>query len=40
VDDGFYFVDNLIEPTVAGHAMKLFIDEALKHGDKVTIRKL
>jgi hypothetical protein len=39
-DDGFYFLDNLIELTVAAHAMKLFIDEALKHVDKVTIRKL
>ncbi len=40
-DDGFYFLDNnLVEQTVASHAMKLFIDEALKHVDKVTIQKL
>ena len=39
-DDGFYFLDNLIDQTVAALAMKLFIDEALKHVDKVNIRKL
>ena len=39
-DDGFYFLDNLIDQTVAGLAMKLFIDEALKHVDKVSIRML
>ncbi len=38
--DGFYFLDNLIDQSVAGHAMKLFVDEALAHTDEVNIRKL
>ena len=38
--DGFYLIDRNIEPTVAGHAMKLFVDEALSYTDAVTVRKL
>lgn len=38
--DGFYFLDNLVSPAVAGHAMKIFVDEALAHGDSVWIREL
>jgi hypothetical protein len=38
--DGFYLIDRGIEPAVAGHAMKLFIDEALEHSDRVAVKKL
>ena len=38
--DGFYFLDNLVDQRVAGQAMKLLIDEALAHGDEVSIREL
>jgi hypothetical protein len=38
--DGFYFIDNLVDQGVAGHAMKRFIDEALAHSDSVRIREL
>jgi len=38
--EGFYLIDRHVEPAVAGHAMKLFVDEALSHADAVTIRKL
>lgn len=38
--DGFYLIDNLVDQSVAGHAMKLFVDEALKHTDEVTIVNL
>jgi len=38
--DGFYLLDNLVDPVVAGHALKLFVDEALAHSDSVTIREL
>jgi hypothetical protein len=37
---GFYLIDRNIESTVAGYAMKLFVDEALAHTDKVVIRRL
>ena len=39
-DDGFYFLDNLVDPTISGYAMKLLIEEALKHSDEVTICEL
>ena len=38
--DGFYLIDNLVDQTTAGYAMKLFVDEALAHTDEVRIRKL
>jgi hypothetical protein len=38
--DGFYLIDRHVEPATAGHAMKLFVDEALSHTDAVTVRKL
>ncbi len=38
--DGFYFLDNLVDQAVAGHAMKLFVDEAMKHTEEVSIREL
>jgi hypothetical protein len=37
---GFYLIDRDVEPAVAGHAMKLFVDEVLAHTDAVTIRRL
>ena len=40
LDDGFYFLDNLVDQTVSGKAMKLLIDEALKYTDEVRICKL
>jgi len=39
-EDGFYFLDNLVDQGVAGHAMKLFVDEALSYTKEVTIREL
>ena len=39
-EDGFYFLDNLVDQRVAGYAMKLFIDEALALSGKVTILEL
>ena len=39
-DEGFYLIDRHVQPAVAGHAMKLFVDEALAHSESVTIRKL
>ena len=36
--EGFYLIDRRIEPSVAGHAMKLFVDEALLHTSEVIIR--
>ena len=38
--EGFYLVDHNIESGVAGHAMKLFVDEALSFADSVIVRKL
>ena len=38
-DDGFYFIDNLVDQAVAGFALKLFIDEALCYSD-VQIKEL
>ncbi|MDD2600610.1 MAG: hypothetical protein PHO37_15535 [Kiritimatiellae bacterium] len=37
---GFYLIDRHIEPSVTGHALKLFVDEALSHTDMVTVLKL
>ena len=38
--DGFYFVDSLVDTTLASVAFRLFIDEALKFGTPVEITKL
>jgi hypothetical protein len=38
--DGFYFLDNLVDQRTAGHAMKLFIDEALANTGNIKIKKL
>ena len=40
VEDGFFFVDNLEDERVAGHAFKLFLDEALAHTNQVEVQKL
>ena len=39
-DDGFYFLDNLVDQHVAGYAMKLFLDEALRFSGEVHISEL
>lgn len=39
-EDGFYFIDNLVDQRIAGYAMKLFIDEVLTYSEEVTIREL
>jgi len=39
-DYGFYFLDNLVDQTVAGYALKLFIDEALSLSESVKITEL
>lgn len=38
--DGFYFVDHLIDQKIAGYAMKMFIDEALCHASSVEILEI
>jgi len=38
--EGFYLVDRHVDSSVTGHAMKLFLDEALSHTDTVTVCKL
>ena len=40
LDDGFYFVDHLVDPKTAGMAFKLFVDEALSHSAEVTIEEI
>ena len=39
-EEGFYFVDRQIDPRTAGHALKLFVDEALKYSNEVIIEIL
>ena len=39
-EDGFYFVDRRVDPRAAGEALKLFIDEALKHTSEVVVERL
>ena len=39
-EEGFYFVDRQVDPRTAGEALKLFIDEALKHSNGVMIENL
>ena len=38
--DGFYFIDNLVNQSVASVAFRLFIDEALKNSRVVQISEL
>jgi len=37
---GFYFLDNLVDQKIAGHAMKLFIDEGFKYSGSVEIQRI
>ena len=37
--EGFYLIDRHVDPAVAGHAMKVFVDEALAHTPSVKIRR-
>jgi hypothetical protein len=39
-EDGFYFVDSLVDTKVASVAFRLFMDEALKFGNAVEVIKL
>jgi len=39
-EDGFYFLDNLVDQRTAGLAMKLLIDEALANTGTVKIKEL
>ena len=36
---GFYFLDNLVDQTTVGHAIKIFIDEGLKYSGSLEIQK-
>ena len=38
-EDGFYFLDNLVDQSVAGYALKLLIDESLCYSD-ISIKEL
>ena len=38
--DGFCLIDRGIDPAVTGHAIKLFIDEALEHSKRIAVRRL
>lgn len=35
--DEFYFLDHLVDRPIAARALQVFIDEALKHSDKIQI---
>ena len=37
--DGFYFIDSLIDTTVASEAFRLFVDETLKYSKSIEITK-
>ena len=37
---GFYVIDRGVDLAVAGHALKIFVDEALRYSDYVTVRRL
>jgi len=39
-EDGFYFLDNLVDQPVAGYAMKIFVDEALRFSSQISISEL
>ncbi|MFW5973610.1 MAG: hypothetical protein ACOCTG_06425 [Bacteroidota bacterium] len=39
-DFGFYLIDNLVDDRVAGHAMKMFVDEALSYTSEVVVRRI
>lgn len=39
-EDGFHFVDNLIDRQVASLALRLFLDEALAHTESVQVELL
>ena len=39
-DYGFYLLDNQIDQKTVGEAMKIFIDEALKHSKSIEVIKL
>ena len=39
-EEGFYFVDRQVDPRTAGEALKLLIDEGLKHSHEVIIETL
>ncbi|XCN75041.1 MAG: hypothetical protein Q3M24_10010 [Candidatus Electrothrix aestuarii] len=39
-EDGFYFLDNLVDQIVAAYAMKLLIDESLAYSESIKIQKL
>jgi hypothetical protein len=38
--EGFYLIDRGIDLAIAGHALKIFVDEALRYSDYVTVRRL
>jgi len=37
---GFYLLDNLVDQTTVGKAMKIFIDEALKYSKSIKVMEL
>jgi hypothetical protein len=39
-EDGFYFIDQLVDKNVASTALRAFIDEALLHTQSVQITEL
>ena len=39
-DYGFYLLDNLVDQATVGEAMKIFIDEALKHSKSIEVVEL
>jgi len=39
-DYGFYLLDNLVDQTTTGKAMKIFIDEALKYSKSIEVVEL
>lgn len=39
-DYGFYLLDNLVDQTTVGEAMKIFIDEALNYSKSIKVVEL
>ncbi len=39
-DYGFYLLDNLVDQTTVGEAMKIFIDEALNYSKSIEVVEL
>lgn len=39
-EDGFYFLDHLVDEHIAAQAFKLFVDEALSYDRQIDIKQI